>query len=253
MKFFNIGKANGEIDAANSAINPLLAADKITSIKVAGVDVPASDAPLADKINAYGALRASMKGNTQEMSELLATNGQVAAQVEKLTADNATMTASNGSLVQKNNEQAAQISTLTASVATLTAKNTEQANLLNASNAEAARLARDLNAINSEVSRLCLDYGCLDLTSEDGKPLAKDASDDDRLAAANRISIPDKLKASKGAVNSAMAKTGVSFASIPTAMPSAAAGDPKKMTATERCRQAVIKAGGPAAIQAAHR
>ena len=68
------------------------------------------------------------------------------------------------------------------------------------------------------------------------------------MAAADKISVGDKLKAFKGAVNSAMAKTGVNLSQLPT--PPAAGGTEKakgpELTGVERAmaaHQAKLEAG----------
>lgn len=242
ISIFNIGKANAEINAGHEAADKALTAAKITSIAVDGKDVPASDAPLAAKISAVASL-VSAGDKTQDISELIASNGQVAAQVEDLTAKLTTANATTSAQAQKINTISAELVTSQASVATLTAKNTELSNLLDASSKEAARVTGIANAQKTALAQDCIECGCLALVGEDGKPLAADASADVKLAAALKLSSDDLRKSFKGAVNTAMSKTGVSLFAIPTAP----VGEAKKTELKGRAR--FVAAGIASATQ----
>lgn len=211
---WNLKKLNAEIAAADAVLDPLLESAKITVIKVEGKDVPASDAPVAAKIQALSAL-ANSSGKTQEMSDLVVANDELTRQIESVSAENTRLHATNAAQTQDIARLTAELATAKASVATLTASTGELSvrheAALRQVNAETARN----NEVNTEISRLCIAANVIDLTTEDGKPLAKDATETDRLAAANRIPVADKLKAYKGAVNAAIAKTGVDTTKLP--------------------------------------
>lgn len=238
FKFFNIGKANAEIDSAHAAADAALTAAKISTLKVDGKDVSAVDAPLAVKIAAVAAL-ASSGEKTQDVSELIASNGQIAAQVEELTGKLTVATATIASQTQKISSLESELATSKSSVTTLTAENAGNKNLLSAANAENVRVTGLLNASSLTISQFCLKADCLSLTDGDGKPLAKDATEEQKLSAADKIPVTERLTALFGAVNAAVAKTGVSFAAIPAAVPGGTqAGAPKFKNATELCAAA---------------
>jgi hypothetical protein len=239
-KFWNIVKANAEIDSAHTEANKSLATAKISTLKVDGKDVAAADAPLAVKIAAIASVSASGE-KTQDVSELIASNGQIAAQVEdlngKLTVANATVSAQSQKIVALESE----VATQAASVQTLTAEATTTRNLLEASNKEAARATAQFNAVNAEISGYALKANCLELVGADGKAFAADASEAAKVEAANKISVGDKMKAIFGAVNAAVQKTGVSFAATPAPAPAVA----QKEEAKGRARfSASVKVAG---------
>lgn len=235
---WNIGKANAEISAADSAINPLLEVAKITTLKVDGKDVPASDAPLADKILALAAVSKPGAG-TQDVSELIATNDSVARQLTETSDRLSVANASVAKLQLDNSKLSSDLATAQSSVNNLTASNAELQNRHDASIRQVGDLTKQANAVNAEISRLCLDYGCLDLTGEDGKPLAKDASADDKLAAANRIPVADKLKASKGAVNAAVRNLGLPANQLPAGGAPSAQAEKKELRGRDRMKAAM--------------
>jgi len=216
FKFFNIGKANAEIEGATAAIDNALSTAKISTINVDGKVLTLAEAPLAAKIAAFAAL-AKTGDTTQDVSDLIVSNGQIAAQVEDLTGKLATASALNQALSREKTELIGKLETATASVQTLTAKQTELTQLLDASNKEASRVTSEKLAQDAELSQVCVATGCLILTDAAGKELAKDAPPEQKLAAAKVVPFADKMKAYRGAVNAAIAKTG----STPLEMPSA--------------------------------
>lgn len=213
-QFWNIGKANAEISSAHEAADATLESAKITSLKVDGKDMPASDAPLAVKIVACRALIASGE-KTQDVSELVATNGQIAAQAEELSGKLALAQATIASQNQKISEQGAQLSSANASVSELTAKTAQLQTSLDASNKEAARLAGHVNGVNEDISRMCLDFGCLDLG------LKADATEAQKIEAANKLKESDKLNTARGAVASAVSRIGLAAPAAPSTLGSA--------------------------------
>jgi len=245
-QIFNPIKLHSELAAADSAINPLLEAAKITTIKVDGKDTPASEAPVGDRVLALSAVSKSAVGNV-DMSELIAANDALSKQHEKATADLAIANSSVTKLQGDVSKLTSDLQTSQASVNTLTAANAELQNRHDASIRQVSELTKQVSGINAEVSKLCLEYGCLDLTTEDGKLLAKDASADEKLAAANRVPIADKLKASKGAVNAAMNKLGLPVGDLPApGMPSKADSDKKEATGRNRMKAAMKIEGATA-------
>ena len=226
----NIGKANAEINSGNEAADTALIAAKITTLKVEGKDVPSAEAPLAVKIAAISAL-VSSGDKSQDVSELIASNGQIAAQIEdlqaKLSVANATIAAS----TQKISTLESELATNKASVQTLTSDLTTHKNLLSASNTEAARLSGQLNAQKSALAARCIAAGCIDF--------AKDATESDKVAAAEKLSFDDLFKSYNGAVNAAIKKTGVSFADVPAAPP--VNSEKKELTGRARFNASIAK------------
>ena len=243
ITIFNVGKANAIIDAANAAADAGLVSAKISTLKVDGKDVSAVEAPLDAKIAAVSALVTS-GDKTQDVSELIASNGQIAAQVEDLTAKNATLSAMVSSQTQKISALESELATNKTSVATLTAEVAGQKNLLAAAGNENVRVTGLLNAANTEISKQCLAVNCLTLTDSEGKPLAKDAKDEAKLEAANKIPVAEKITALMGAIHSSAAGIGVDLKKVPSTTGGGAPADTgKKLSADEQIRRALAKQG----------
>jgi hypothetical protein len=207
-----------ELVASDESVNKLLVSAKITSLKHEGKDVAASDAPLNTRIEALGSLLSNVN-NTADSAELIAVNGQLAAQVDKLSGDYISSQATVSSQLQKitalENDNVVQ----RASVTALTADKTQLTNTLDASVKEASRLSGSINSINAELSKRCLAYNSLpNLTAEDGvTPLATNATNEQKLAALNRVSVGDKLTLIDGHVNASLAKVGIANTGLPAA------------------------------------
>jgi chromosome segregation ATPase len=210
----NIGKANAEINSGNEAADAALTAAKITTLKVDGKDVPSAEAPLSVKISAIAALVAS-GDKTQDISELIASNGQIAAQVEDLTGRNATLTATVSGQAQKISSLETELATSKTSVATLTAEVAGHKNLLEAAGNENVRVTGLLNSANAEISKQCIAVNCLTLTDGEGKPLAKTATDSQKLESANKIPVAEKITALMGAIHSSAANIGLDLKQVP--------------------------------------
>lgn len=239
IKFLaNISKANAQLQAGHEAIDPALASAKISTLKVDGKDVPASEAPLSVKIAALANLTAAGE-KSQDVSELIATNGHIAAKVETLEGDLATAQGLVASQTQKISALEGQLATASATVDRQTASGAQDGMLLKASNGEVSRLTKEIAAVNTDLSKLCLEYGCLDLTTVDGKLLAKDAAEDVKLEAANRVPIADKLKASKGAVNAAMRNLGLNTNQLPAGGSATNAPEKKEVKGRDRMKAAI--------------
>ena len=232
-KIWNVGKLHAESEAGHAAADAGLIASKISTIKVDGKDIPSADAPLSNKIEAINAQLGTGE-KTQDMSELIASNGVLAAKVEELEGKLTQSNSSNSALIQKNTELEGKLTISQSSVQTLNASTATNTNLLQASNKEVVRLTELAKDQKTNLAKRCLAAGCIDVKGEDGKSLAKDAADTDKLDAAMKLSFEDLDKAYAGAVNAAVAKTGVSFSIIPNAVPSGAAD--KKTEATGRDR-----------------
>jgi chromosome segregation ATPase len=207
----NFKQNHATVVAAEAALAPILTAAGITTITVAGKDVPVSDASVPDKINAIGKLIAT-GDKTEAAAEAFKANGELAAQLEategKLTAANATISAQ----TQKINDLTGQLNVANASIQSLTAKTVEQGRLLEAATAEAGRIQGELNALNQEISQSCIDCNVIEFKGEDNKDAAS------RLAAANKLSPKEKLTLQRGAINAAMSRLGLeSTAGLPAA------------------------------------
>ena len=214
---WNAPKLTAELSAADEAINPLLTAANITSIKIDGADKPASDVPLDARINAYASvMKAGAKSNDDV--ELATLNGQITAQLEKSESALAVAKASLGTITQEKSTLETNLSVAQANVTRLTAENAQLTELRNSAAAEAGRVAGQLNAVNAEVSRQALTFNCLsDLRDEKGGLLPSTATAAEKQAAAERIPVADKFKAIGGAVNAAVQRTQVSLADLPSA------------------------------------
>ncbi len=229
---FNSGKLKAIIGPADAAANNGLIAAKITTLRVDGKDISALDAPLADKINALNSLIAA-GAQTAPTADLIAENGAVAAKAEELAGKLAASEATARAQAQEISKLKSELAVSQASVQALTASGATNAHLLKSSNDEVARLSAAANVHKTALASRCLAAGCLELTDADGHLLKKEATAAERQEAAMRLSHEDLFKAYTGAVNAAMAKTGVSFAELPAAKPQA--GNEKKLTWTERC------------------
>lgn len=232
-------KANlNELVAADSAITPLLVAAKISTVTVNGKEVAVAEAPLSAKIEALGKLTAS-GDKTEDSAELIRANGELAAQNEKAAADllnaNATIAAS----TQKINELSGKLTTAEAAVNKLTSDLSAKDLLLEAATNENKRVTGMVNAQKTALAQRCLAANCLDISA-----LAKDATAAQKLEAAEKLSFDDLFKAYNGAVNAAMAKTGLSFEAVPAAGVTGQQAE-KPLSYTEQAKAAVAaKAAG---------
>jgi hypothetical protein len=181
FKFFHIGLANQEIESASAVINPALVKANITSLIVDGRSVPAAEASLAARISAALSSNSTSQ-QSQNESELLATNAELARQIEVLTAENRAL------------------------------KVKCDAALNEFSNA--SKLLADWDR---ELSNRCVAVNCLNLKDNDGKPLAADATPEQKKMAAAWIPFTEKLTAYAGVVNAELARTGLNVSSLPSA------------------------------------
>lgn len=242
LRFGGVRAMGKIIEDAKAVVDPQLNKANITAIKVAGKDVPASDAPLADQLNALFASNPIGVGS-QDVTAVLESNDLMAARLTKAEEDLKVANSQLVSLTRENVVQADKLKTQAEAIATLTASNAELTTLKNAAQAEAGRVIKENNAYNRALSVDCLEAGCtLDLSDENGKAIKADASEEVKLAAADRLPIIEKRKIYKGAVNSAMSRLQVSVGQIPSSAPQTGTlPQTKPMTATEKCLAAVAK------------
>ena len=225
---------NRELSAADEAIAPFLEAKGITTAVVDNKEVPVADAPLPARITALGNLVVS-GGTSVPDAQLIKANSDQAAQIieleGKLTVANSTVAGQ----VQKINELSTSLVGAQSSVTKLTGDYTAQGLLLEASNKEAARQTGIANAQKSALAARCIAAGCIDF--------AKDATESDKVAAAEKLSFDDLFKSYNGAVNAAIKKTGVSFADVPAAPP--VNSEKKELTGRARFTASVAKDFAP--------
>lgn len=229
---WNPKSQHAELCAADIAITALLAAAEITSIKMNGKDVPASEAPLEDRIKAYGAI--SKPGAvTADMSELVTTNDNLSAENTRLEAENTRTKAALDGATQKLAQAQTDLQTTKNSLDTQTAQYSELAVRHEAAIRQVGEWTGKYNGLKSEISRRCLAEGCLtDLRNAKGELLPSTASAEEKQAAADLNKPEDNLKSlcdfNKGQVNQAMAKLGVDVSQIPAGGPTQTATAPTK-------------------------
>jgi chromosome segregation ATPase len=235
---WNPGKLNAELSASDEAINPLLASANIASIKVNGADVPASEAPLQDRIKALGDVtKAGAK--SADAVELATLNGQITAQLEKAESELAVAKSSVATLTQEKSTLSAELSTATASVSKLTADNAELGNRNTTLAKELETSAGKINSTNAEISKQCIAVNCLTLTDGEGKPLAKDATEAQKIEAANKVPVAEKITALMGAIHSSAASIGVDLKKVPAVAGVAAPDNGKKLSADAQIAKAL--------------
>lgn len=218
LRFGGVRAMGKIIEDAKAVVDPQLNKANITSIKVAGKDVPASEAVLADQLNALFASNPIGVGS-QDVTAVLESNDLMAARLSKAEEDLKLANSQLVSLTRENVVQADKIKTQADAISTLTASNAELTTLKNAAQAEAGRVIKENNAYNRDLSVDCLEAGCaLDLVDEAGKPVKADAPEDVKLAAADRLPISEKRKIYKGAFHSTLTRiVGVDVTKIPAA------------------------------------
>jgi septal ring factor EnvC (AmiA/AmiB activator) len=214
FKIFKISKANAEFDAAEAALAPALAKAGITSISIDGKVTQLTDASLAQKISALIAVQPAV-ADSQQLSDVLVSNEAIATELEKTKLDLSLAQTSVSSLTRENGSLKTELATSQASVQTLTGEKADLNNRLTAATSQFSANAATIRAQDGVISKLCIDTNVLELTGEDGKPLAADAKDDEKLAAAAKVPFGDKVKAYKGAVNAAIKRTGANPLEIP--------------------------------------
>ena len=232
---------NAELFAADAAADPILASAKIVTIKFDGKDVAASDAPLPARITAIGALLASGDRSHDE-AELIAGNGVLAAQVEDLEGKLTVATATAGAQVQKISKLETDLATARASVDSLTSSSAATANLLEASNKEVTRLMTQLNSQQKAVATECVALSCLTLVGDDGRPIAKDSTQAQKVDSAMKQQFTALLSSLVGSLNSAAARIGIVLKEIPSGgAANAAPAKPKSIDEEVRQRKALAK------------
>ena len=237
LKFWNIGKANAEIDSAASILAPALAKAGIQTIAVDGKTVAAAEAPLSAQITALIAAQPVVP-DSQNAAEALVSNDLISKELDSTKTELALAKTSVDSLTRSNADLQGRLATADASVQSLTVKvgvlTTERDAAVN----QFTSNSKELTAQKTALAERCLAAGCLELT-EDGKPLAADASHETKLAAAMKLSHGDLFKAYNGAVNAAVAKTGVTFAAIPSGTSTSTADKKPEAKGRDRFNAAV--------------
>ena len=238
LKFWNIGKANAEIDSAASILAPALAKAGIQTIAVDGKTVAASEAPLSAQITALIAAQPVVP-DSQNAAEALVSNDLISKELDSTKTELALAKTSVDSLTRSNADLQGRLATADASVQSLTVKvgvlTTERDAAVN----QFTSNSKELTAQKTALAERCLAAGCLELTGEDGKTLAADASHETKLAAAMKLSHGDLFKAYNGAVNAAVAKTGVTFAAIPSGTSTSTADKKPEAKGRDRFNAAV--------------
>jgi len=225
FKFYNIGLANDEINAADAALAVALTSAKITTVKVGGKDVPASEAPLADRINALLSVN-PIGAESQSVDELLKSNNILSARAQKADEDLKLANDSVSQLTREKIELDNKLAIANDAVSSLTAKNLELGTSLEASQTAAKAAIKAGNDTNRLVSKMAIAFACVELKGEDGKALSPNASADLKEAAADKIPVAEKLTAISGALNAAAARVGIDFATVPNGGPAAGAKNP---------------------------
>jgi hypothetical protein len=235
FKFFGISEADAEIKSADAAINPLLTSAKITTIEVNGKQVPATsdEVPLALKISNLAATFKEGAGD-KEISEMTRNNTILADQAKAAEARAVTAETNAATVARENVALNEQVVTLTASVARLTAENAEVITLRKAANSEAGRVTAESLAINSEISKKALAWNAVsDLRDEKGNVLSSKATEAEKLSAAERIPIAEKLTAIGGAVTAALQRAGVRADATPAQPTAGTTGSKAKLSHAE--------------------
>lgn len=241
MKFFgNVSKLEAEITSAEQALQPDLESASIKTAMRDGKVIPIADATVSEK---YIALRSAHPPGTdlQERSNLLSSNDAISKALEKSATDLAVAQTSVATLTREKADLETRFAVSQASVQSLTGEKADLTNRLQAAVNQFSANDRELKARDLELSKLCLAAGCLDLKAENGDALAADATEADKLEAATRIPNGDKLKAYRGAVNAAIAKTGALPLEIPVVAPGVAAK--KELTGRARMLSTLKIAG----------
>lgn len=224
---WNPVKLTAELSAADSAINPLLEASKITSIKVNGADVAASEAPLPDRIKAYSDV-VKAGATSADAVELASLNGQITAQLEKVQGELSLAQSSVATLTQSNTKLSNDLATEKASTAKLTADNAELGNRNTVLTGQLEASAGRENKTKLNLARKCLNRSVIEFKGADGKALAANCSDADLALASKELSYESMSDSYDGAVNSALTKLGTNIVGLPAAPASTSTSAPVK-------------------------
>lgn len=237
-KFWNIVKANQALDAAEQALAPHLEKAGIKSISIDGKSVSLSEAPLSSKISALVAAQ-PVVAESASAAEALVSNELISKKLEETETALAIKTTAVDGLTRDKAELADKLTKSEAAVADLTSKlstcTIERDSAVNQYNA----VSKLNTAQKSALVARCIAANCLDFTA-----LSKDATEADKTASAEKLSFDDLFKAYNGAVNAAVAKTGVSFAAIPSisGAPATVTGSQKEeLTGRARFNASVAK------------
>jgi len=230
---WNAAKQTAELSASDAVIDPLLEAAGITTIKINGEDIPASKAPLQERINAYAAVAKAGVAEKGDVDQATLIN-QITAQLEKSEDALAVAQANVGSLTQEKSILTNNLSVSQANVSRLTAEVAQITDLRDNANKLASTVTAERNGLNSEISRIALSFGCLtDLKDEKGNLLTSKATAAEREAAADLLPGKDKLKSLGGACTSALQRLGVPAGTSPAQPPTGSATQAPKISRGE--------------------
>jgi chromosome segregation ATPase len=163
-------------------------------------------------------LASNPSGETQQtLAEMHVTNASVAAQLETVSKERDVAQATLGALQLDKRNLTTRAEDAEASVRTLTADKAQMTIQLEAAMKNYDQAIKDFAHLNTGLSKQCLAHDCLtNLKDAAGNPLAKDATAEQKLEAANRIPWQERLAADNGAINSVLTKLGVSVSSLPS-------------------------------------
>lgn len=215
FKFYNIAKANAEIQSAEETLAPALEKSGVKTISIEGKTVALSDAPLAAKISTLLSAQPVVSG-AQTAAEAIQSNDLIATELEKTNTRLALQDTAVESLSREKSDLSGKLAVADSALQDLTVKNGVLISERDAAVRQFNANAQTISSFNTELSQMCLAVGCVELKDEKGLLLAADSDAASRLAAADRIPVADKLKSYQGAVNSALTRVGVSVERLPS-------------------------------------
>lgn len=217
LKFFgNASRMEAVINKISAVIEPALAKAKIVTLEVGGKTIPTSEAPVDVQVAALLAAN-PVGGGQQEVSNLHVINANQAEQIQNLTNENATLQATVGGLQQDKIALTSRAEAAEATAGKQSAALAQKDIEIKASQDNFTRLHGEQLVFNTELSKACIAVGCLQLTDANGAAIKQTATEEQKLEAANKIPVSEKLKAYQGALNLAASNLGLSIASLPGA------------------------------------
>lgn len=237
FKFLSLSDNQAEIDAAQAALDPMLAKAGIKEINIGGKVFHFDNAEekgkiaLAEQIKALAAL--SPATSTQDISLIIQDSENTAKLATEAQEKLETANTNVATLTREKLAAEEKLKTAENTIASMTRDNANLTNQLDAAIKQHGKALSEQNASKTALAAKCLAANCLDLNGDDGKPLPNDATQESKMAAAMKLSYGDLFKAFNGAVNAAVAKVGVTFADIPSGKPSNV-NDKKELKGRER-------------------
>jgi septal ring factor EnvC (AmiA/AmiB activator) len=218
ISIWNIKDANAERDAVSEVLSPALAKASISTLVQNGKTIPAVDAPLSVQLAALLAA-APVVTDAQSAAEALVSNDFISAEMEKVSTELALKKTAVESLSKDKAELSEKLSLANHAVQDLTVKNSVLVQERDACSNQFAQASKAATAEKRALAQDCVDANCLSLVGENGKLMGAEATNEDKVSAAMKLSSDELRKSYKGAVNSAMAKTGVTLFAVPSAPP----------------------------------